>query len=310
MVDLDTFLTAVYVIVDDIVSALPQPPLVGRPTALSPSEVVTLALVAQWQHFGGERAFYRYAEAHLRPLFPRLPHRSQYNRCLRRCHDLLVAVAQQVARRLDAFAGQGAYEVLDSTGVRTRNSKRRGRGWLAGRAATGWCTRLGFFHGFTLLTAVTPLGAITGYGLCLPTTSDQARADTFLAARQQPHPALPEVGSAVGTVYLADSGFTGRAWWQRWMAAYGVSVITPPLGHETGRRWPAALRRAHAGWRQIVETVHERLLDTFGLEDERPHALQGLRARLAAKVALHNLCLWLNVQGDRPPLAFAELIEW
>jgi hypothetical protein len=89
-----------------------------------------------------------------------------------------------------------------------------------------------------------------------------------------------------------------------------VSVLTPPLAPETQRRWPAALRRAHAGWRQIVETVHDGLLDTFGLDTERPHDLQGLRARLAAKVTLHNLCLWLNIQWGRPPLAFADLIAW
>jgi hypothetical protein len=89
-----------------------------------------------------------------------------------------------------------------------------------------------------------------------------------------------------------------------------VSVLTPPLAHETKRRWPLARRRAHAAPRQISATVHARLLETFGLDNERPHDLQGLRARLAAKVALHNLCLWLNVQWSRPPLAFADLIVW
>jgi hypothetical protein len=59
-----------------------------------------------------------------------------------------------------------------------------------------------------------------------------------------------------------------------------------------------------------VETVHDRLLATFGLEHEWPHDLAGLRARLAAKVGLHNFCLWLNVQLGRPPLAFADLIDW
>jgi hypothetical protein len=201
MVDVDTFLTAVYVIVDDIVCELPVPMQPGPAPALSRSEVVTLALFAQWRRFGGERAFYRYAERHLRPLFPRLPHRSQYNRLLRRCHDVLVAVGHQLATRLDAL--RCAYEVLDSTGVRTRNSQRRGRGWLAGLAAKGWCSRLGYFHGVTLLTCVTPQGAITGYGLSVTTTSEQARADTFLAARHTPHPALPEVGtSACGLRHL------------------------------------------------------------------------------------------------------------
>ena len=141
--------------------------------------------------------------------------------------------------------------------------------------------------------------------------SDQARADTFLAVRHTPQAALPEVGCSASGVYVADTGFEGRAWWPRWATCYRAQVITPPKAHETRARcWPPALRRAHAGLRQIVETVNDRLLTVFGLAHERPHALDGLRARLAAKVALHNFCLWLNVQLGRPPLAFADLVDW
>ena len=43
-----------------------------------------------------------------------------------------------------------------------------------------------------------------------------------------------------------------------------------------------------AGIRQIVESVYDKLFNAFGLWRERPHELQGLRARLAARVALHN----------------------
>jgi len=61
------------------------------------------------------------------------------------------------------------------------------------------------------------------------------------------------------------------------------------------RSWPKRLRRWAASIRQIVETVYEKLHATFGLRGERPHELQGLRARLAARVALHNC---ENVHGD------------
>jgi hypothetical protein len=37
---------------------------------------------------------------------------------------------------------------------------------------------------------------------------------------------------------------------------------------------------------------------------------QGLRARLAARVALHNFCVWLNEQLGRPRPAFADLLGW
>jgi hypothetical protein len=51
-------------------------------------------------------------------------------------------------------------------------------------------------------------------------------------------------------------------------------------------------------------------LTTLRLDRERPHQLAGFQARLAAKVALHNFCIWLNGQLGRQPLAFAELLGW
>jgi hypothetical protein len=59
--------------------------------------------------------------------------------------------------------------------------------------------------------------------------------------------------------------------------------------------------------RQIVETVYEKLAHTFRLDRERPHALSGFQARLAAKMALHTFCIWLNEQLGRPRLAFTDM---
>lgn len=37
---------------------------------------------------------------------------------------------------------------------------------------------------------------------------------------------------------------------------------------------------------------------------------KGLAGSLAARVTLHNFCIWLNEQLGRPPLAFADLLQW
>ena len=59
MVDVDTFLTILYVMADDFCkTSLPSEPHPGPQAALSRSEVVTLALFGQWQSFGSERGFY------------------------------------------------------------------------------------------------------------------------------------------------------------------------------------------------------------------------------------------------------------
>src|SRR3712207_7169658 len=86
MVDADTFLTALYVVVDDFCKAHlpPASPCPGPAAALTRSEVLTLAIFGQWCSFGSERGFYRYARRHLRGAFPALPAREQFNRQLRR----------------------------------------------------------------------------------------------------------------------------------------------------------------------------------------------------------------------------------
>jgi hypothetical protein len=53
MVDIDTLLTILYVMVDDFDKAcLPPERRPGPPAALTRAEVLTLALMGQWQSFG------------------------------------------------------------------------------------------------------------------------------------------------------------------------------------------------------------------------------------------------------------------
>ena len=59
-----------------------------------------------------------------------------------------------------------------------------------------------------------------------------------------------------------------------------------------------------------LQTVFDKLQNTFGLRRERPHCLGGFSARLAARVGLHNFCIYLNRLLGRPNLAFADLVDW
>jgi hypothetical protein len=215
MVDVDTFLTTLYVMVDDFcMLALPPALHPGPQAALSRSEVVTLALFGQWQGFGSERGFYRYAQRHLRAAFPALPAREQYNRQVRQQHAALVAFFLYLVRLLGAQ--RCAYEALDSSGVPTRDAKRRGAGWLPGLADIGWSNRLGWYEGVHLLLAVNPLGVITGFGCRAASTKDQPLAETFFALRRQPHPRVASVGAPALSPYVVDKGFEGQANQRTW----------------------------------------------------------------------------------------------
>jgi hypothetical protein len=134
-------------------------------------------------------------------------------------------------------------------------------------------------------------------------------AETLVGQRTQQIPALASAGPIASNVSVADSGFAGVAYEARLQREVHVQFVAPP---QTGsrRRWSWAERRWVAGRRQIVETVIGRLEGPFRLERERPHALGGFLARLAAKMALHNGCLWLNRQRGQPLLALVELFGW
>lgn len=240
--------------------------------------------------------------------FPRLPDRSQFNRLHRQYRDAITAFALSLVTQMQAQ--DCLDEALDSTAAVTRDAKRRGAGWLPGQADIGWSNRIGWFEGFHLLLCVNPQGVITGFGFSEARIHDQHLATTFFALRQTPSPRLSSPGLAAQGFYVADKGFAGERPHQQWSHHYAADVVTAPNQRSRHRRWPKSLRSFLAGLRQIIETINDKLLHTFRLARERPHDLTGFQARLAAKVALHTFCLWLNQQLGRPLLAFATLLDW
>src|SRR6266704_4527215 len=143
----------------------------GPAASLSCSEVVTLAVFGQWAQFPSERAFYRYALSHLRTAFPTLPEREQFNRLQRKPRDVIVAFSLHLVDQMQAQLC--LYEALDSSGIPTRDAKRRGAGWLAGQADIGWSTRIGWVEGFHLLVSIAQTSLIIGFGFAPASNHDQ-----------------------------------------------------------------------------------------------------------------------------------------
>src|SRR5579864_7045315 len=93
--DQDTFLTTLYVMIDEFCQSagFAEKHRPGPAASLSCSEVVTLAVFGQWARFASERAFSLYAASHLRAAFPTLPQREQFNRLQRGYRAAIVAFA-------------------------------------------------------------------------------------------------------------------------------------------------------------------------------------------------------------------------
>ncbi len=94
--DLDTLATALYVTTDDFLADNPQHrpwrPKVGLKPRLSDAELVTLMVMQALLGFTSEARWLRYANTHLRGMFPDLPTQSGYNKRVRTATGVLRAV--------------------------------------------------------------------------------------------------------------------------------------------------------------------------------------------------------------------------
>ena len=332
-IDLDTFLVALYTIVDDLYQQRPGLRRPGRPGArptVADSEILTLALCAQW--WGrSERAFLRYARAHWRAYFPRFLSQSAYNRRCRALAEQLVALVPLVAR--DLRAAGATYEVMDTVAVpllrRCRGQHQRLFGAIAAIGRGG--SDKEWYYGCKLLVAVTPTGVVTGFVVAPANPEERWVADALLGWRVAPHaaplqvadlpsprrsngrpyvgptgPRWPPQGAGAPSRggYLADKGFWGRWWQQHWRQDYGAALTTPK---DYAGPAAAPARRQHRRRCQIVETINSQLIRSFGLHFPGARSPRGLLTRLAAKLAAVNLGHCLNQLFGRPALAFATL---
>ncbi len=138
--DLDSFLVALYVLVDDWWQDHHRRPMrrPGRPALLSDSEVLTLAILAQWPRWRSERDFWRFADVYLRGYFPNLLSQSQLNRRIRTLVPEVKALQRNLAESL--AKPSEVHHIFDTTMIpaviRVRACQ---KGLFAGQAAVGRC---------------------------------------------------------------------------------------------------------------------------------------------------------------------------
>jgi len=294
--DLDSFLVSLYVSVDDWWQANypPNPRRPGRPALLSESEVLTLAILAQWPRFRSERDFWRFAWAHLGGYFPRLCTQSQFNRRARALEPEMRALQKAFAE--DLSEPSAVYRVLDTTLVpaivRVRACR---KGLFAGQASFGRsASKTEWVYGFKVALVVSPEGVVSAFGLAPAASDERPIGETLMASDRH-------------EAYLADKGFAGVEWERRWLEDYGALVAATPKNNER-RAWSKEDRRWASSKRQIIEGVICQLKDFFGLERHRAKTLGGLLARLAAKVAAYTCGQRINDSLGRPRRHLADLL--
>lgn len=334
--NLDTFLTELYVFVDDWYKAEGAALMkrhAGGALEMSDSEVITLAIVGQWRvgvPWQSERGMGRYFQAHGRHWFPTLLQPSALNERIRLLWGALVRLQQVLGAQLES--AQTLYECVDCVPLPAcslAQAERESGHWLWWSSIGRGGTQGGWFFGEQILVAVSQASAVTGWLVGPASTDDRWMLQVFLSGRagcpewSAPAPAagkgktplsapvgqilpLQSVGRTHSRSYLADGGFNGARWRAHWRQ-YGADVITIPPKNASDA-WSSADQHWLRQHRQIVETAFSRLGEVFGLFRLHAHSRWGQLTRLAAKFAAYNFGLWLNCRYDRPLGALATLL--
>lgn len=332
--DLDTFLTTLYVLVDDWYTAKMVQQMArtkGQSPHMSDSEVLTVALAGQWRvgvPWRSERGVVRYMQAHGRAWFPSMLQRSAFNERVRHLWAVFISLQQELAVWLRQPSD--VYEVVDCVPLPAcslAQTHTHDGHWLWWSSKGYGGTHGGWYWGEQALMSVLPSGVVSGWLIGSAHSDDRWFLQALISQRQgqielagpppkQPNrPSVPPehigpaqaAGKATTRCYLADQGFNGWRWRTFWQARHACHVISAPATHERGA-WSRAYRRWIKSHCQIVETAFSILTGVFDLQGLQAHSRWGQYTRVSIATAAYNIGIYINRLCGRNDLSHATLI--
>ena len=291
--ELDTFVTALYVKIDDALRMRPElrqwRPRVGLAPKLSDAELLTLAVLQALLGFTSETRFLRYATGHLRSWFPYIPHQSGYNKRLRKAQGQLRAIIRLLA--LDTEHWDDDTWVMDSTPVECGRSRPTAlRSDLAGWASYGYCaSHSRWFWGLRLHLVCTPAGLPITFALANPKIDEREVARDLFEAE----PSLLRAGQRI----LADKGYRSREF-EVFLASHGVELVRPVHKSDRGRANSPLLKPL----RQLIESVNATLKTQLDLERHGGRTPGGVMTRVLQRLLALTAAIWHNAQTGQRPL--------
>jgi hypothetical protein len=284
--DLDTLLTALYVKIDDMIGG---PRWRGRPPLLTDSELVCLAVAQVLLGARSEAHWLRYANAHLRGMFPYLPQRPGYNKRLRAALPVIKRVIRVLARDSDFWFDN--HWIVDSTPVPCGTSRPTvQRSEVAGWAGYGYCaSHSRFFWGLRLYLVCTPTGMPIMWALANPKIGEREVLDAMLALD------AGVVAEHHGVLLISDKGFASKPFEQR-LADQGIELLRPSRKREKARYGEPMLKKV----RQLIESVNDTLKGQLALEEHGGRTFDGVAVRVAQRILAMATAIWHNNKTSAP----------
>ena len=289
LAELDALLTAVYVVVDDLLPARSGP---GRRPKITDAELITLAIAQIFLDCPSERRFLRFARSRLGHLFPYIPKQPGYNKRLRRLAPAICQLIGHLARSSPSFGDR--LRLLDSTPVPCGASRETvKRSELAGHAAYGYCaSHSRYFWGLRLYLVCAPDGMPIAF--CLAPANEPERE---IAAALLERAARGDLLHGQ-EIFITDKGFAGAEFEQFITDALGAQLVRPDRKDEPPRFG------ALGGIRQWIESVNDTLKGQFSLERHGGHTPEGVWTRVCQRVLALAAGCWHNWLVGQPGRGF------
>jgi hypothetical protein len=284
--DLDTLLTALYVKIDDMIAG---PRWRGRPPLLTDSELVCLAVAQVLLGARSEAHWLRYANTHLRGMFPYLPQRPGYNKRLRAALPVIKRVIRELAQDSDFWFD--SCWIVDSTPVPCGMSRPTvQRSDMAGWAGYGYCaSHSRFFWGLRLYLVCTPTGMPIMWALANPKIGERE----VLAAMLEIDAGV--VAAHEGILLISDKGFASKPF-EKQLADLGIELLRPSRKREKARYGEPMLKKV----RQLIESVNDTLKGQLDLEEHGGRTFAGVAVRVAQRILAMSAAIWHNHKTGAP----------
>jgi hypothetical protein len=277
--ELNTLLTALYVLIDDHVVTTRVGR--GRQPLLSDSELITLAVAQMLQGYHCERRWIRHLRnsPQWRAMFPYLPDQSGYHKRLKNAHPLLCKTILTLASCCPSWFDD--LWMTDATPVPCGMSRQTvQRSDLAGHAGYGYCaSHSRWYWGLKLYLVCTGDGMPIMWCLANPKIG---KREVVAALLEHNHHLI-----RTGQILLADKGFAGTGFKQL-TDAMGLRLLRPDRKDET-------YRNGNLGSvRQWIESVNHTLKGQLDLEGHGGRTPAGVFTRIAQRLLVMAAGIWHN----------------
>ena len=277
--ELNTLLTALYVLVDDHV----VPPRTGRGHRpdLTDSELICLAVAQVILGYHNERRWVRHVHAtpELLGMFPAMLSQSGYHRRLKTVEPLLRKAILTLSMWCPSWFDD--LWITDATPVPCGMSRETvKRSDLAGHASYGYCaSHSRWYWGLKLYLVCAGDGMPVMWCLANPKIGER---EVLAALLEHNHHLLRE-----GQILLADKGFSGKPF-KKLTEEMGLRLLRPDRKDETYHNDNLG------GVRQWIESVNQTLKGQLDLERHGGRTPKGVFTRIAQRLLAMAAGIWHN----------------